>query len=368
MVATNAVPLCALLFVASPVAIVGDTCEGFRENGPVLIAPSKSGFFHNVMVENDISLLQTSSKFELAQMSMEQASRHYHYYSKERKGLQVQPEAGRVPAATAGATRDPAAPRSQPGGAKPLTLLQKLHINLRARSFQDPEIWQLFEENRNISAIVVGANDGAIDPQSNDPLIALARYPNVRALMVEPNPTVFKILEKNLKQFPESARLHALNIAICADKKGMVPFYTLSSSFEKKCPDAPHWAKYELSSMDYHTISKHWHNVSSCGFKQEKEFESFIEEIQVPCWTPSDLMGTKDFEPQQIDLLMVDAEGLDHKIVMAFFSQKKFDPTVLIYEEKHLAPIDRDKVHALLKRRGYKTSMDLMEGNVIAWK
>merc|ERR1719471_125250 len=52
--------------------------------------------------------------------------------------------------------------------------------------FADPLVLNLFDEPRNISVIVVGANDGSIERQSNDPMIDALSKINVRALMVEP--------------------------------------------------------------------------------------------------------------------------------------------------------------------------------------
>jgi len=240
------------------------------------------------------------------------------------------------------------------------------HVNSQNLLFADPQVQKLFDEERNISVIVVGANDGSIGQQSNDPMIGALSNINVRALMVEPNPPVFKTLEHNLEAFPESQRLQPLNVAICADTEGVVSFYVVGASFQSKCPDAPHWAKYELSSMDLTMISNAWNSVG-CGFQKKEEFESFIEEIQVPCWTPSHLMGIDGFKPQLIDFLLVDAEGFDDKVVTAFMSHLDFEPTVIIYEHKHLAGAAASELVTLLNKRGYSTRM-LDKANTLAWK
>jgi len=226
----------------------------------------------------------------------------------------------------------------------------KEHSSLRA----DPHVQELFNERENISVIVVGTNDGSIEKQSNNPMIDALTKINVRALMVEANPLVFKTLEKNLKTFPESQRLQPLNVVVSADCKDTVPFYVVSPNFQSKCPTSPHWAKYELSSMSYNQISKHWQLVG-CGFQREEDFQAFIEEIQVPCWTPSALMGKDGFKPQQIDFLLVDAEGFDYQIVTAFMEILDFEPKLIIYEKKHLAGVDESNLEVLLQKRGYET-------------
>jgi FkbM family methyltransferase len=263
--------------------------------------------------------------------------------------------------------------RSQPSAGEKVSLLEASktgdHANSQTRVSADPLVQQLFREERNISVIVVGANDGGITGQSNDPMIDGLFSSNVRALMVEPNPPVFEKLVENLKTFPDSKRLQPMNIAICPDKKGEVPFYVISPSFQSKCPFAPHWAKHELSTLNRSLITKPW-NDTMCGFKKEEEFQAFIDEIQVPCWTPSDLMSLNNFEPHQIDFLLVDAEGFDFKVVNAFMSHPDFDPKLLIYEHKHLSANEMINATALLQKRGYKLRL-LMDGtyaNTIAWK
>jgi FkbM family methyltransferase len=264
--------------------------------------------------------------------------------------------------------------RSQPPAGGKVSLVEVIETgdraNLQHRLSSDPLVQNLFKEKRNISVIVVGANDGS-GQQSNDPLIDGLSSSNVRALMVEPNPPVFKKLETNLKTFPDSTRLQPLNVAICPDKKGEVPFYVISSRLKSQCPEAPRWAFDELSSMDSSLITKYWYYLWKCGFKREDDFRAFVDEIQVPCWTPKDVMRLDHFGPHQIDFLMVDAEGFDAKIVTAFMSHPDFNPKILVYEHKHLPQAEADTLVALLKKRGYDMRViteDKQLSNTIAWK
>jgi len=238
------------------------------------------------------------------------------------------------------------------------------NINALNLIFANPMVQSLFNEKKNLSAIVVGANDGSVGNQSNDPMIDALNNINVRALMVEPNPPVFKTLETNLKTFPSSERLWPLNVAICTDE-GAVPFYVVSEDFQSKCPRAPHWAKHELSSMSYTHVLDHWKRVG-CGFQNRKEFEPFIQEISVPCWTPSHLMGLDGFKPEQIDFLLVDAEGFDDKVVSAFMRQLEFRPSLIIYEYIHLTKSAEQRLNHLLHERGYAT--ERQDCNTIAYR
>lgn len=241
-------------------------------------------------------------------------------------------------------------------------------FNSQGRLWIDDHITQLFNEQRNISVIVVGANDGSTGGETNDPMIDALMKTNVKALMIEPNPPVYKSLEQNLKQFPESTRLHPLNLAICANVSGSVPFYVVSPRFAEDYPNAPHWARNELSSMDRKNVLKHWNQMRpQIRFRNKHQFAPYIDEIQVPCWTPSDLMSNEHFKPEEVDFLQVDAEGFDDKIVAAFMAQEAFAPRLVIYEYKHLSEAAADEVKALLARKGYAMK-GIGNQNMIAWK
>lgn len=242
--------------------------------------------------------------------------------------------------------------------------IQKATYSAHDTLWANPAVKRFLAERRNISVIVVGANDGAIG-KSNDPVIDSLNRSNVKALMVEPNPPVFKSLLENLKTFQESARLQPLNVAVCPERKTL-PFYVVSPNFAKKFPSAPHWAKYELSSGNKTQVAKHWAYLDGM-FKKQEEFESFIDEIQVPCWTPSDVMAIDNFKPQQVDVLMVDVEGFDAKIVTAFMSQKSFNPRIIMFEHTHLSGAELGTVQTLLQSRGY-TLQKQDDANTIAWK
>jgi hypothetical protein len=221
---------------------------------------------------------------------------------------------------------------------------------------QDPLVDQLFTQQRIINVLVVGACDGSLT-QSNDPVINALTKTNVRAWMVEPNPPVYDMLVQNLKQYPAPERLQPLKVAICPYVNGQKDFYVVDESFAQDCPNAPHWAKYQLSSMDRKTVSKHW-PWTNCGFKSEAEFDAFIKKIQVPCWTPPTLLSTANLQAQQVDLLVTDTEGFDAHIVKAFMRQPGFNPSLIIYEHKHLGGAAQGDVKALLQQRGYKLRID----------
>jgi len=241
------------------------------------------------------------------------------------------------------------------------------HVQVKSRSrllWANPYVQELFAAGGDIHAIIVGANDGD-SVRTNDPVYDALSNTNVKALMVEPNPPIYKILVRNLQKFQQPARLQPLNFAICPDKKGTVPFYVVSPHFREKFPNAAHFATFSgISSMNKTHLLKHWQYLKG-QVKSQKEFEAFIDEIQVPCQTPSDLMTRDNFKPQQVDLLMVDVEGFDAKVVTSFMAQKAFKPKIIIFEHLHLSRAEYSNVQTLLRHRGYAISAT-EDGNTLA--
>eukprot|EP00933_Yihiella_yeosuensis_P043191 TRINITY_DN3792_c0_g2_i2.p1 TRINITY_DN3792_c0_g2~~TRINITY_DN3792_c0_g2_i2.p1 ORF type:complete len:117 (-),score=28.13 TRINITY_DN3792_c0_g2_i2:117-467(-) len=54
-----------------------------------------------------------------------------------------------------------------------------------------------------------------------------------------------------------------------------------------------------------------------------------------------------------IDILAVDAEGLDFEIVKSFLEVPKFNPQILLFEVAHMGSRHRECLLELLAQRGY---------------
>lgn len=238
-----------------------------------------------------------------------------------------------------------------------------------AKRYMMPEVQELVDRKKSVTVVQVGACDGDFDANgdTNDPVQSIIRRKNVRAIMVEPNPPVFKKLQENTKTHfaKDGDRVRPMNMAVCPDKTGTVPFYVVSPQFAEDFPKAPHWAKYQLSSMDRSLVKTHLSWLSSG--KGAQKYEKYIEAVPVQCNTPRDLLKEGSVEPQAVDILEVDAEGFDGKIVEAFFNiGPTFAPSIVVYERPNLSKEEQAHMVEFLNKRGYTTQN--VEKNVIATK
>merc|ERR1712037_606161 len=97
-----------------------------------------------------------------------------------------------------------------------------------------------------------------------------------------------------------------------------MPFYVVSEKLARKQALPSHQALYELSSMSRNQLLKH-HNNDAIGLSFTlSEWEEYVQEIEVPCMSPLDLLAEVHVNASEIDLLKVDTEGSDGEIVQAF--------------------------------------------------
>eukprot|EP00746_Dinoflagellata_sp_MGD_P109785 gnl/MRDRNA2_/MRDRNA2_470625_c0_seq1.p1 gnl/MRDRNA2_/MRDRNA2_470625_c0~~gnl/MRDRNA2_/MRDRNA2_470625_c0_seq1.p1 ORF type:complete len:376 (-),score=69.20 gnl/MRDRNA2_/MRDRNA2_470625_c0_seq1:33-1160(-) len=221
------------------------------------------------------------------------------------------------------------------------------------------------ERNRHLSFLQVGACDGDFNTStSNDPLQKALSNSLISAALIEPNPPVFETLQHNVKAFfGLTPRIRAFNMAVCPSESGKVPFYVISPKFAIDYPDAPHWAKFQLSSMSYKQVLKS-HEVLKLP---PEEWSRYIQELMVPCNTPTDLLNVVGFGAQQVDVLQVDAEGYDGQIIHSFLDLRGFDPHIIIFEMVHLAAGELNVLRRVLRHRGYRV-FDNIRGNTLAIK
>ena len=191
----------------------------------------------------------------------------------------------------------------------------------------------------------------------------LLRSPNVRGLLVEASPSNFKQLQQNLQSSGLSKRHTAVNAAVCTASKEMT-FYSVTEDFADKYPDAPHYAQSEINSFNRQ------HVLAVLGFimgKDRLRAESFVTETPVSCYDPHKLLHTSDLKPASIDVLIVDAEGMDAEIVLAFLSIPTFRPRAIVAEVAVAVSGFSKRLNTTLLDAGYITEMGDSR-NLFAWK
>lgn len=186
-------------------------------------------------------------------------------------------------------------------------------------------------------------------------VFTLLESPLSRALLIEPNPAAFSILDRNLRaRGPSLQGVVAMNAAVCPNQTGTVDFHVhvhvVSPLFAQDFPHAPSWAQSELSSMAKDSILRGVGVVAN-----PRNAAKYVQTIHVPCYRPSDVMRTNSVEPSSVDALVVDTESLDVDVVQSFLGIPSMQPSLLIFEA-HIA--SKQKLRRLMKvlRRGFSTA------------
>jgi FkbM family methyltransferase len=194
-------------------------------------------------------------------------------------------------------------------------------------------ISQCSRQNGNFFFIQVGSCDG----KTGDPIYEFVTRFGWHGILVEP---VKHLFEKLLVTYADREGLCFENVAIAKEsdsktiyritsvtKNGSVPWYERSSSFNKQ---------HLLRQLD--TIRRYLPTAE-------------IVEEQVSC-RPLGYLIDK-YNVQAIDLLHIDAEGYDYKIIkMVPFGRIK--PRMIFYESEHLSPADKIACEKMLIANGYK--------------
>eukprot|EP00435_Cladocopium_sp_Y103_P062744 s96_g24.t1 len=93
--------------------------------------------------------------------------------------------------------------------------------------------------------------------------------------------------------------------------------------------------------------------ISDC-WRGRQEFDPYIEEIKVACKTPAVLLEEANLQPSEVDILAIDAEGLDVQILKLFLKLPNFDPAVIFCEVTHVDPVSLDQLTQQLQGCGYR--------------
>lgn len=190
--------------------------------------------------------------------------------------------------------------------------------------------------------VQVGANDGfCLGPDgmtSACPLYPFVREHSWPGLLVEPVPYLFDRLRDSYR---EHSNLIFEKIAI-SDVSGPMPFFRISEAAQ----NLP-WYASKIGGLTPKVILEELSFLPNLG-------ELIVVET-VPCETLNAVLERHKI--QHVDLLQVDAEGADLRVLLSFDLQR-YRPQVVMLEHKHLSPADRRFASRLLQDSGYALEMD----------
>jgi hypothetical protein len=247
----------------------------------------------------------------------------------------------------------------------------------------------LLRMGREVQMLQIGANDGSA--ASNDPVQGLLLHPRIRAILVEPNPAVHRALQANLRarlgaKALESGRVRTVNRAVCSEEGARwsgarnITFHMVSAGFQAAFPSAPHWALYQLGSLQRtYTVSGLATYLARARSLDRDAAEALAEKhvdaVAVECLTPAALLRTAQISPSAVDVFATDVEGLDVAVVGGFLALgQSFSPAFLSFEAKVAAASTPAALRTLLgdlSRRGYRLScrgVSCSSDDAFAWR
>ena len=175
---------------------------------------------------------------------------------------------------------------------------------------------------------------GAFDGVCVDPIGATMKRLACRGLMIEPHPLAFARLQQNAADRPGVELLQAA----VGDCEGELPFYSLDPA----APGAPAKAPL-ISSLDRAMLMRE--------LPADVDWTPWIRETRVRCTTLNRVL-TERGSPR-VDLLQIDAEGYDARILAAL-DFDRWAPAIVNFEHALLPRAEAERCWQRLAGRGYR--------------
>jgi FkbM family methyltransferase len=197
-----------------------------------------------------------------------------------------------------------------------------------ARDYRWPEVhgnllllgFSLLNERKSGTVKVVQI--GAFDGHACDPLEEILGNKEVAAVLFEPQTSPYESLVTRYAGHPN---VRIINAAV-GESDGKVTLHIPASEASPKAS----------------LIAQHH---SRFGLKGDKVREVIVSSISV-----SSLV--KQFQVEKLDILQVDTEGMDYRILKWFFAVG-VEPAIINFESLHLDKNDRQASRNLLREKGY---------------
>lgn len=221
-------------------------------------------------------------------------------------------------------------------------------------------------------ALVIGANDGT---DGNNAVVnswlslcnTSCHRLHLSVVLVEPNPAVFDNLRRTVQtDYNDSPCILPVNALISSSSQHMSFFKVNVSRLRTVCARPPHWATFQLSSVDRTATEtqllkflKWATRRSGMAFRCDADagaIGDYIIEERLPSTTVHELLSRTRLRPSDVDVLAIDTQGHDAEIIKSAFSDAEFFPRIITFEYTMLGTRDLEDVLQILEHRGYATS------------
>lgn len=183
--------------------------------------------------------------------------------------------------------------------------------------------------SRPLCVVQIGANDG----RSNDPISSTLRTRGWSGLLVEPLPSVFRQLVANYHGV-DGVRFANVAVGPLDDK---MKIYTVAPR-----DGDPEWVT-QIASLDRDVVLRHRFALP--------DLDERIEPVDIDCLRIASLL--ERYDVAAIDVLHVDAEGLDDEILGQIDPSASWAPRYVLFEAKHMSVEQYDGITQHLRAHGY---------------
>ncbi|RME97751.1 MAG: FkbM family methyltransferase [Bacteroidetes bacterium] len=225
------------------------------------------------------------------------------------------------------------------------TLLARWKRKLLQKPFlQDPKYPAYWIDQvlggKAAQVVQIGSNDG----KTGDLLYALfQKNTQWQGLLVEPIPYLFERLRAN---YPDGKRFQLVQAAINTGQPQ--PFYWVDPQAKSVFPDLPYWFDQLGSFSEDHIRTELGERI-----------EPFVRSQILEGLTLPDLL--ERYAIERIDVLHIDAEGYDWKILQQLDLQR-FQPFFILFEYSHLSAQARKASQVMLGQQYllYNVGIDIL--------
>jgi len=198
-----------------------------------------------------------------------------------------------------------------------------------------------------LNIIQVGANDG----KHNDPIYDFVRSNkhHTNIVLVEPIETVIPHLERNYTYHPSA---EVVNKAI-GRENGTIRLYSIKEKYwgDIDTGYGDNWPDYRIATGVTTTNKNQLLNWISKNVQTQSTPNEVLTYFDVEIISPRSIIDESDII-NEIQLLQVDAEGMDDDVVYSFFDDNIY-PNIINIEKKHLSKESMEEYDKKLQNKGY---------------
>jgi FkbM family methyltransferase len=188
---------------------------------------------------------------------------------------------------------------------------------------------------------------GGFDGVSFDPLRRHIVERDLSGIIIEPVPCYF---EKIQALYSGSDKVKAINCAV-SENAGEAVIWRFRPEAVERGILPPHFAGISSFLMDDLLADTGVLGRSCPDEETKKALKALVEPVPVACRTLNEILDAEGVT--QVDILQIDTEGYDFKILQ-LFDFARFRPALVQYEHQHLKPEDRAAAENFLARFGYR--------------